>query len=109
MANLNRSRIRRQRLQRVQRVRNLLTVFFVLLAVMSLGVGMFVAGLRLKNTIEKNNQLQASLSQQIEEEKQRTEDIKAMKTYLQSDEYKEKVAREKAGLVKENEILFEEK
>lgn len=90
-------------------MRNLLTVFFVLLAVLSLGVGMFVAGLRLKNTISRNNQLQTELNRQIEEEKHRTEEIKAMKTYFQSDEYKEKIAREKAGLVKENEILFEEK
>lgn len=86
-----------------------MTVFFVLLAVLSLGVGMFVAGLRLKNTISRNNQLQTELNRQIEEEKHRTEEIKAMKTYFQSDEYKEKIAREKAGLVKENEILFEEK
>ena len=45
---------------------------------------------------------------QIEEEKQRTDDITALKEYMQTDEYIEKTAREKLGMVKDNEILFKE-
>jgi len=40
--------------------------------------------------------------------KQRTDDITALKEYMQTDEYIEKTAREKLGMVKDNEILFKE-
>ena len=39
---------------------------------------------------------------------QRTDDITALKEYMQTDEYIEKTAREKLGMVKDNEILFKE-
>ena len=35
-------------------------------------------------------------------------DITALKEYMQTDEYIEKTAREKLGMVKDNEILFKE-
>lgn len=49
-----------------------------------------------------------ALSQQIEDEKARTEEIEALKEYMLTDEYTEEAAREKLGLVKENEIIFQE-
>ena len=49
-----------------------------------------------------------ALNQQIEEEKARTEEIQNLKEYMLTDEYAEQVAREKLGLVKENEIIFQE-
>ena len=55
-----------------------------------------------------NEQKTVELQQQIESENQRTEDIDNMQEYMQSDEYAEKVAREKLGLVKDGEILFKE-
>ena len=48
------------------------------------------------------------MEQQIEEENQRTADIRELQEYMQSDEYLEKTAKEKLGLVKENEIIFKE-
>ena len=56
----------------------------------------------------KMDELGNSLDSQIEEEKQRTDDITALKEYMQTDEYIEKTAREKLGMVKDNEILFKE-
>lgn len=50
----------------------------------------------------------AELEEQIEDETERTEEIKELKEYMQTDEYAEEVAREKLGLVKENEIVFQE-
>lgn len=47
-----------------------------------------------------------SLRQQIEDEKQRSEDIAAMKDYMTTDEYAEEVAKDKLGLVYKDEILF---
>lgn len=46
---------------------------------------------------------------QIDDENQRTDDIKALQEYMKSDEYIEKEAKEKLGLVKDNEIIFKEK
>lgn len=50
----------------------------------------------------------AELSEKIEAEKERTEEIENTKEYMQTDEYAEQVAREKLGLVKDNEIVFQE-
>ena len=47
-----------------------------------------------------------ALSQQIEEEQARTQEIEDLKQYMLTDEYAEQAAREKLGLVKENEIIF---
>lgn len=44
----------------------------------------------------------------MEEEYQRTEEIEETAEYMKTDEYVESVAREKLGLVKENEIVFRE-
>ncbi|MDO5136592.1 MAG: cell division protein FtsH [Eubacteriales bacterium] len=49
-----------------------------------------------------------SLMQQIEDEKARTEEISRLKEYMQTDAFAEQTARERLGLVKENEIVFEE-
>lgn len=51
----------------------------------------------------------AELEESIEDEKDRTEEIDAQKEYMQTDEYAAEVARDKLGLVKSNEIVFEEK
>lgn len=48
----------------------------------------------------------AILQEQIEEEQARTEEIDKLKRYMQTDEYAEEVAREKLGLVKDNETVF---
>lgn len=48
------------------------------------------------------------LEKELEEEEERTSQIKELEEYMQTDLYAEDVAREKFGLVKENEIVFEE-
>ncbi|MCI6006621.1 MAG: septum formation initiator family protein [Blautia sp.] len=50
----------------------------------------------------------AALEESIEQEQARTEEIKDKKEYMQTDEYVEEVARNRLGLVKDNEIVFEE-
>ena len=50
----------------------------------------------------------AALEQDLEEQKSRTEEIDKYKAYMKTDEYAEQVARERLGLVKDNEIIFEE-
>lgn len=47
-----------------------------------------------------------SLQQDIEDEQARTEEIDKLKRYMETDEYAEEVARERLGLVKDNETVF---
>lgn len=57
----------------------------------------------------KNNAYQAQkteLEQQIKDEEIRAEDIEQLKDYVNSDEFIEKMARDKLGLVYEDEIIF---
>ena len=51
----------------------------------------------------------ATLEEAIENEQQRAVDIEEKMDYMLTDEYIEEVARNKLGLVKNNEIVFEEK
>lgn len=50
----------------------------------------------------------AALEESIEDEQERTKEIDEQKAYMQTDEYIAEVARDKLGLVKDNEIVFEE-
>ncbi len=67
-----------------------------------------VQGQNLNRKLAANERRTEELQQQIQDENQRTESIEEMREYMQSDEYAEKVAREKLGLVKDGEILFKE-
>lgn len=69
---------------------------------------LFIEGKSVQKKIEANDARQQELTEQIEEEKERTEEIEKMQDYMQSDEYTEKIAKEKIGLLKENEIIFKE-
>ena len=48
----------------------------------------------------------AQLEKQMEAEEARSEEIEELKEYVQSDEYAEQVAKDKLGLVYEDEIIF---
>lgn len=50
----------------------------------------------------------AALEDSIASEQERTQEIDEQKEYMQTDEYIAEVARDKLGLVKGNEIVFEE-
>ena len=52
---------------------------------------------------------EAELERQIEEEKERSSEIDELEKYVGTDEYIEEVAKEKLGLVNENEIIFKAK
>ena len=50
----------------------------------------------------------AVLNQSIEDVQTRTEEIQKLKEYMLTDEYAEQAAREKIGMITENEIIFQE-
>ena len=76
-------------------------------AVILLGALLY-EGHNLQSQLNFYQEKEASLNDQIEEEKERTEEIDKTKEYMETDEYAEDVARNKLGLVKDNEVVFEE-
>ena len=51
----------------------------------------------------------AQLQNKIDAEEARTQDIADLEAYMQTDEYAEQVAKDKLGLVYEDEIIFKAK
>ena len=83
------------------------------MAVISVVVLLLLGGLAMKshslrNRIDYYDAQAAELKQQISVEKERTKEIDKRKEYMQTDEYAAEVARDRLGLVKDNEIVFEE-
>lgn len=81
------------------------TEFSITIVLCCLVAVLTVKGISLQQKVNANASRLSSLDSQIEEEKQRTDDITALKEYMQTDEYIEKTAREKLGMVKDNEFL----
>ena len=88
--------------------RNKRTILGITAVVCVLMVMLLVRGQSLKEKLAANEIRKQNLQEQIDAEEQRTDEIDKMKDYIQSDEYAEKIAREKLGLVKDGEILFKE-
>lgn len=68
----------------------------------------FVSVASLKLRVQNANKLERvqELEAQIEAEEKRAEDIEEYGKYVQTKKYAEEVAKEKLGLVYENEIIF---
>ena len=62
--------------------------------------------LRLQQKNESYRQQEEELLAQIAEEEERAEEIEELKKYVQTKKYVEEVAKERLGLVYEDEILF---
>ena len=67
---------------------------------------MLIKGIAKQPRITENEAVIASLQEQIEYEKKRIEEVEILKTKVDTDEYIEKVAREKLGMIKRDEIVF---
>ncbi len=78
-------------------------VIVFLIAVMSVSSITLRAKEKTYQTQEKD------LQSRIEEEEQRADEIDELETYVGSDEYIEGIAKEKLGLVYDNEIIFQAK
>ena len=73
-------------------------VMLVVVAVNNYNLKKKLAGYREKEQI---------LTEQLEAEKQRTEEIEEFKKYTETKKYIEEVAREKLGLVYEDEVIIQ--
>lgn len=75
--------------------------------VMVLLVGLLMQSQKLEVQNANYEQQKEKLEQQIRDEELRASEIGKLKEYVQSDKYIEDVARDKLGLVYEDEILFQ--
>ena len=82
---------------------NSLGMIAIALVVLVLLGGLMLESNDLKERLTGYDAKAATLQQQIEDEQTRTEELKK---YMETDEYAEEVAREKLGLVKDNETVF---
>lgn len=87
---------------------NYLGMAAIAIVVLILLVGLTMQSNNLKTRIAVYDAKAAALNQSIEDEQDRTKEIDEQKEYMQTDEYIAEVARDKLGLVKGNEIVFEE-
>ena len=100
MGNTEKRRPKRHRKRRMQRhKRSVLAVSAVVLLLFAV-VSANSISLRAK---------EQDLEQQIKKEKARAEEIEELREYVGTDQYVEDVARDKLGLVHENEIILKEK
>lgn len=97
------SRTRRQKKQVQQHKRSMLGISAVIM-LMVVMVSVSSIGLREKNRAyaAQEKELKAS----IQKEEERAEEIEDLEKYVGTDEYVEQTAKEKLGLIHENEILF---
>ena len=82
-------------------------LMIVLIVCVLMGV-IVVKSRSLKQTIQANQNTIETLETQIETENERAEAIEKQGEYMKSDEYIAKIAREKLGLVNDDEIMFKE-
>lgn len=80
----------------------------IILVVFTLMAILLVMSRRLDSRLQAGENQIAVLTEQTKAERQRTEDISQLQKNMQSDEYKEQVAKDKLGLVREGEIIFKE-
>ena len=97
------NRVRQQRKRVQQHKRSMLGISAVImLLVMVVSVSSISLQARNKEYIAQEKELEAS----IQEEKDRAEEISELEDYVGTDEYIEQTAKDKLGLVHENEIIF---
>lgn len=100
----NRARRRKKQVQQHRRsMLGISAVILLLVAVVSVGS----IELKAKNSayIKQEQELEAD----IKAEKKRSEEIDDLEKYVGTDEYIEQTAKDKLGLVHENEIIFKAK
>lgn len=95
----------RQRRKRSSKV-GILSISFV---VMCLFAVIAYKGQELKAKNEVYIAREASLKAQIQEEEERAEELREYSKYVKTKKYIEEIAREKLGLIYEDEIIFKAK
>lgn len=98
------SHARKQRKRILHHKQSMLMISGVMLLLV---VVLTVGGMSLKAKNEAYQEQQDELQSQIDEAKERAEEIDDLEKYVGSDSYTEEMAREKLGLVYPDEIVLE--
>ena len=80
----------------------------IILIALVLLIFLIIQSRELAGSIESYKREYALAQENLAKEQARTLEIEQKRQYMQTDEYAEQVAREKLGLVKDKEIIFEE-
>ena len=102
----NKNRRSRQRRRAQKHKRSVLAICGV---VVLLIVIISIDSITLKAKDQAYQAQEIELEQQIKDEKERAQEIEELDKYVGTDEYIEEVAKDKLGLVHENEIIFKAK
>lgn len=92
-----------------KRYQNRFSMFLVTLVVVLMMILVQGGSVKLQEKIDAKKAEEAALAAQIQEEEERALEIEKFGKEVQTKGYIEDVAREKLGLVYEDEILFKEK
>ena len=76
----------------------------IIMIIAVVGINSYPGKYQDTNDITREQELQ----QQIDAENARTEELKELETYTKTKKYAEEVAKDKLGLVYDNEIIFKE-
>ncbi|MCD7954801.1 MAG: septum formation initiator family protein [Lachnospiraceae bacterium] len=85
---------------------NRLGMYLISVIVMILLVSLLVQSQSLRAQNAEYETQKAELEQEIQDEEIRAQEIEDLSEYLNSDEYIEKLAREKLGLVYEDDVIY---
>ena len=82
------------------------SVALVIMVILMLMIVITFGRIELQKKQDEYTLKEQQLLEQIEAEEQRAEEIEEYRKYTQTQKYVEEVAKEKLGLVNENEIIF---
>jgi len=94
------------KMNRRKKIRRHLGSFAIVGVVLLLLVFVSVASLSLRASNANKQEKIAELESQIEAEEKKSEELEEYSKYVQTKKYAEEVAKEKLGLVYEDEIIF---
>ena len=83
-------------------------MFLVSIVVVMILVAVWVRSMELQRKLDTYTAKQEQLEEKIADEEQRRQEIEEFSKYTQTKKYAEEVAKEKLGLVYEDEILFKQ-
>lgn len=83
-------------------------MFLVSIVVLLVLVAVSVRSMELQEKLDTYTAKENQLTQQIEAEEERAEEIEEYRKYTQTKKFAEEYAKEKLGLVYEDEILFKQ-
>ena len=98
----------RRRIAYRKRRQNRFSMFLVSVVVLLILVAVSVKSMELQDKLDTYTAKQEELQKQIDQEEKRSEEIEEYRKYTQTKKYAEEVAKDKLGLVYEDEILFKQ-